>query len=183
MRSPARLHHGLSLLLVWGCLGWAPRFAREPRSLLSISEASSRSAPLIRDRPSRDALLFLVLSLLRAQIISSARVLLPLLLFPPAFADGDSQTFCARSLVLPETAIPLFFQCSNTANLPQRNPALAWNRLILSLLLLTLISARGHDLLADVPEAPNGHTDAGPTPPAADQPAGTIIDETVIARP
>ncbi|KAJ4170882.1 hypothetical protein NW754_007026 [Fusarium falciforme] len=43
--------------------------------------------------------------------------------------------------------------------------------------------ARGHDLLADVPEAPNGHTDAGPTPPAADQPAGTIIDETVIARP
>lgn len=124
-----------------------------------------------------------MLSLLRAQIISSARVPLPLLFFPPTFADGDSQTVCACSLVLPETAIPLFAQCSNTANLPQRNPALAWDRLILLLPLLTLTSARGHDLLADVLEAPNGHIDAGLTPPAADQPAGTIIDETVIARP
>ena len=59
---------------------------------------------------------------------------------------------------------------------------LSWRRLWY-FSLLTSSSVRGHDLLADVQEAPKGHIDAAPTPPAADQEAGTIIDETVIARP
>lgn len=42
---------------------------------------------------------------------------------------------------------------------------------------------RGHDLPADDPEALIGRIDAAPTLLAADQEAGTNIDETVIARP